>query len=60
MVKKHDEGSVIRLLGRLQGVTIYPGTKTIKIKTNATIGIHSWGKIDYLTNYCGYTVIKED
>lgn len=55
MAKKHDERkdlmSVSRI-ARIDGNHIIIGDKS-------AVGIHTWGKIDYLVNYCGYTVHYE-
>lgn len=52
MSKKHDERkdlvSVSRI-ARIDGNHIIIGDKSI-------VGIHTWGKIDFLTKYCGYTL----
>ena len=49
---KHDENKVLRSVSRIAKIDY--GSKSIKCSKNATIGIHMWGKIDYLTNYCGW------
>lgn len=52
---KYDEGKVINQLAR-RGVTIDYATHYIQVPIDGTVivGIHSWGKIDYLVNYCGW------
>lgn len=62
MAKKrnYDEANVVRSLMRKHSINIsYCGnTRTIEVEKNAyDIGNGSWGKIDYLVKYCGYTVI---
>lgn len=57
MAKKHDERRVLASLYRNNAVDVV-GCHII-IKKNATVGIHTWGKIDFLAHYCGYFVKKE-
>ena len=52
MSKKHDESKDLRLIGRVCTVD-YP-TNTISASKAKTIGIRTWGRIDYLTHYCGW------
>lgn len=56
--KSYNEYDVIRILRRTGGIKIDESTKTITVLTNAPkVGNGTYGKIDYLTNYCGYTVL---
>lgn len=55
-MKKHDERSAAMMLNHINGVNV--AGKTITINPSATVGIHQWGRIDYLCNYCGYIVVK--
>ena len=52
MSKKHDENKDLRSFSRIGKVN--PGDKTLRASKNAAIGIHMWGKIDFLTKYCGW------
>ena len=53
--QKYDEASVLRSLARRKGININRSNKIIEINSNASdVGNGSWGKIDYLTNYCGW------
>lgn len=56
MKKKHDEASVIRSLMRKRGeIKVDVITKTIEVAKDASsVGIRTWGKIDYLVHYCRY------
>lgn len=57
MSGKYNENSVVRSLYRNPDVKINTSSKTIEVNRNAThCGNGSWGKIDFLTNYCGYFV----
>lgn len=55
-MKKYDEVYVVRKLNNNPGIiSINTVDKLIKIMKNATsIGNKTNGKIDFLTNYCGY------
>ena len=53
--QKYDEANVLRSLARRKGININRSSKIIEISSNASdVGNGSWGKIDYLTNYCGW------
>lgn len=54
-MKKHDESKDLRSFSRIGRVDYHD--KTLQCSKNATIGIHLWGKIDYLTKYCGWHFI---
>lgn len=54
---RYDEGKVLRQLDK-KSVRINYALKVIEVAKEADdIGIHSWGKLDYLQNYCGWKVI---
>lgn len=55
MAKKHDERKDLRSVSR---VTHIDGNH-ITIGDKSAVGIHTWGKIDFLVNYCGYHVHYE-
>lgn len=55
MGKLHDENKDIRLVSRIAKIEYY--NKTIQAPKSATIGNKTWGRIDYLTHYCGWTFI---
>lgn len=55
MAKRHDENKCLRSFKRIGRVDMYD--KTLQAPKNAIIGIHLWGKIDYLTKYCGWHFI---
>ena len=52
MNKKHDENKDLRLISRVAKVDY--SNKTIQAPKSAIIGIRSWGRIDFLTRYCGW------
>ena len=49
---KHDENKDLRSFSRIGKVDY--SDKTLQCAKSATIGIHMWGKIDFLTKYCGW------
>ena len=55
MNKKHDENKDLRLISRIAKIDY--STKTIQAPKTAIIGIKSWGRIDFLTHYCGWHFI---
>lgn len=50
MAKKHDERKDLKCVSRIAKIN---GNHII-IPINAVIGIHMWGRIDFLVHYCGY------
>lgn len=57
MGKKYDENKDVRLVSRIAKISIYD--KTIRVNKSQPIGIKTWGRIDFLTNYCGYVLIYD-
>ena len=49
----YTESSAIAALKRINGITIDADNKIIKVKSNVA-GNATWGKIQFLTKYCGY------
>ena len=58
MGKIHDENQVIEQLGKR--FKINQGQKTIKASKAQIIGNKTRGKLDFLTKYCGYSLIWDD
>ena len=52
MTKKHDERKDLKCVSRIAKID---GNRII-IPINAVIGIHTWGRIDFLVHYCGYVI----
>ena len=50
MAKKHDERKDLKCVSKVAEIN---GNHII-IPTDAVIGIHTWGRIDFLVHYCGY------
>uniref|UniRef100_A0AAU8MG93 Uncharacterized protein n=1 Tax=Geladintestivirus 6 TaxID=3233138 RepID=A0AAU8MG93_9CAUD len=58
MAKKHDENKDLRCVSRVGKINY--SDKTLRVSKNATIGIHMWGRIDFLTHYCGWIFIWDN
>lgn len=54
-MKNYDESAVIRSLAK-KGCKIDYATSSIEIPRN-TLGINSWGKVDYLVHFCKWTYV---
>lgn len=53
---KHDEAKDVRLLSRIAKIDV--ANKIITIPENAIIGNKRWGRIDFLTHYRGYYLVR--
>lgn len=53
---RHDENQDLSILSRR--FTVNRGFKTITIPKDQPVGIRTWGRIDYLTHYCGYRLLR--
>ena len=53
-MKKHDEKKDLKCVSRVAEIN---GNRII-ISKNAIIGIHTWGRIDFLIHYCGYILYR--
>ena len=51
-MKKHDENKDIKSLAKVCKISMYD--KTISCADITKIGIRRWGKVDFLTRYCGW------
>lgn len=58
MAKKHDENKDLRLISRICKIDY--AFKVISTSKSTIIGIRTWGKIDYLVNYCGWTFVYDN
>lgn len=56
MAKKHDERKDLKCVSRVAEIN---GNHII-VPTNAVIGIHTWGRIDFLVHYCGYILNRSN
>lgn len=54
MAKKHDERKDLKCVSRVAEIN---GNRII-VPINAVIGIHTWGRIDFLIHYCGYILYR--
>ena len=65
-MNKLNQTTVIKSLNRKNDIRIIEKSKKLiilnsksRVKSN-DLGGKSWGKIDFLTNHCGYSTIKVD
>lgn len=54
MAKKHDERKDLKCVSRVAEIN---GNRII-VPIDAVIGIHTWGRIDFLIHYCGYILYR--
>ena len=54
MAKKHDERKDLKCVSRVAEIN---GNRII-VPINSVIGIHTWGRIDFLIHYCGYILYR--
>lgn len=54
MAKKHDEKKDLKCVSKVAEIN---GNRIV-IPTDAVIGIHTWGRIDFLIHYCGYILYR--
>ena len=54
MAKKHDERKDLKCVSKVAEIN---GNRII-IPTDTIIGIHTWGRIDFLVHYCGYILYR--
>ena len=57
-MKKHDENKDLRCFSKIGKVNY--SDKTLRASRSTIIGIHMWGKIDFLTHYCGWIFIWDN
>jgi hypothetical protein len=66
MARKHSVDEVLEALKKKKDCKINSQEKIISVLQNKAhgktndLGNKSWGKIDFLVNYCGYTLLKCD
>lgn len=54
MAKKHDERKDLKCVSKVVEIN---GNRII-VPIDAVIGIHTWGRIDFLIHYCGYILYR--
>lgn len=57
-MSKHEEKRDVKLLSRI--VRVNESNKTITISRGSLVGIHAWGKIDYLVKVHGYVLLWDN
>jgi hypothetical protein len=66
MARKHSVDEVLEALKKKKDCKVDSQEKIISVLQNKVhgktndLGNKSWGKIDYLTKYCGYTLLRCD
>jgi hypothetical protein len=66
MARKHSVDEVLEALKKKKDCKVNSQEKIVSVLQNKTrgkvndLGNKSWGKIDYLTKYCGYTLLRCD
>lgn len=56
--KNYDEVSVIKSITKKADVSVDYTNKIVQVKKDSNeVGNGTWGKIDYLCHYCGYSYI---
>ena len=58
MAKKHDENKDLSCFSRVGKINY--SDKTLRASKSAIIGIRLWGRIDFLTHYCGWIFIWDN
>lgn len=54
MAKKHDERKDLKCVSKVAEIN---GNRII-VPIDTVIGIHTWGRIDFLIHYCGYILYR--
>nr|DAT58695.1 MAG TPA: hypothetical protein [Crassvirales sp.] len=54
-MKKHDERKDLKCVSRIAKID----GNYIIVPNNTVIGIHMWGRIDFLVHYCGYILHRD-
>jgi len=58
MSRNHEEGSDMRILARTGRVRVDERMKSLRMSKDALVGIRTWGRIDFLTNHRGWTLVR--
>ena len=59
MKKTHVENNDVQSLARNGRVGVNADKKMLRASKNAVIGIKTWGKIDYLVNHRGWSMVRD-
>lgn len=54
MAKKHDERKDLKCVSKVAEINC----NRIIVPIDDVIGIHTWGRIDFLVHYCGYILYR--
>ena len=55
---RHDESGALKSFARVGKIDA--ARKTLTLPKGATVGIKTWGKVDFLTHYCGWSLVAKD
>ena len=59
MAKKHEADNDVKILARGGKARIIEVKKTLRVSNDVVIGIRIWGRIDFLTNDRGWSLVSE-
>ena len=59
MRRRHQESNDVRILVRTGRVKVNEEKKAIRMSKDAVIGIITWGRIDYLVNHRGWSMVRD-
>ena len=59
MGQKHDESNDVDILIRVGRIKVNKEKKILRMSKGTDVGIRTWGRIDFLTHYRGWTLITE-
>ena len=61
MEKKNQEreSNIIQSLVRMGRVRVNEEKKSLRVSRDAVIGIKTWGRIDYLVNHRGWSMVMD-
>ena len=57
MAKRHDEEDDLKILCRDGRFKVDTVRKILRMSKGTDVGIKTWGRIDFLTHYKGYSLI---
>ncbi len=56
MAKRHEEDNDQRILNRVGRIKVDKEKKILRVSKGTDIGIKTWGRIDFLTHFRGWTL----
>lgn len=58
MARIHNVENVEKHFEQFAGITLTEDREVIILSGTTTLGNKSWGKVDFLVNYCGYRLVR--